>query len=249
MRRAVPAAALLAALAVTTLCSCVSPPVDRDQLSPSSSSPTVNSLLSDGDFGTARQEQVTNGARAAVVRVRNQTCDGLGTGSGWVLGARTLVTNAHVVRGAMHLTVDTTDGRTRTVTVAATTEGEDLAIVHTAEDLAGQLPLATNDPVPGDLVEALGFPLGGPFAASPGRIIELVDGAPYDHVGMLLGSSVQIQPGNSGGPLLDRLGRVVRVIFAIDLRTGNALAISVSRLRHVLEAAPRATVNTNCATP
>ncbi len=51
----------------------------------------------------------------------------------------------------------------------------------------------------------------------------------------LLLLSNHIEHGNSGGPVFDDHGRVVAVAFAIDLESGDALAIPVSRLRSLIE--------------
>jgi S1-C subfamily serine protease len=94
--------------------------------------------------------------------------------------------------------------------------------------------LAAHDPVAGDLVRALGFPGGGQFTATEGRVVADVDGEKYGHHGQLLKVSAEIHPGNSGGPLIDVSGHAAGVVFAIGLTDGRALSIPVSRLRSTL---------------
>lgn len=239
-------------VAAAMLSGCVQAPSALDQAAVEAiASPTTSAIggtLAGGTTDTATWAAMTAAARHSVIRVRNQTCDGLATGSGFVYGPQTLITNAHVVEGARHLSVDTADGGRLDVTVADTTSGEDIAVVHTAEELPAPLALDAADPVPGDLVQALGFPLGNQFTAVPGRVIGYADGAEYQHDGRVLQSSVTIRPGNSGGPLLDRAGRVAGVMFAVDLRDGTALAIPASRVRTVLSRSTRKPVTGDCPT-
>jgi S1-C subfamily serine protease len=236
-------AGLCLAWVVALAAGCVPPPSSADQdavdgLSSPSASATIGGTLAGGNVDAAAWASVTSTARHSVLRVRNQTCDGLATGSGFVYAPRTLITNAHVVEGARRLSVDTADGVTR-----------DIAVVHTSEELPRPLPLAATDAVPGDLVQALGFPLGKQFDAASGRVTGYVDGKDYQHTGQVLQSSVRIRPGNSGGPLLDRTAHVVGVMFAIDLTDGSALAIPASRLRQVLTSDVRTAVTETCPSP
>lgn len=205
----------------------------------------VGGQLSGGSIAGAQWEAALERAQRSVIRVRNRTCDGVATGSGFAYDGKTLITNAHVVEGAMRLTLDTVDGRSLEVVVAHTATDEDIALVQTTTTLPSSLPLAATDAVPGDLVRALGFPLGGRFRATQGRVIDIADGAEYEKTGRVLRSSVAIRPGNSGGPLINASGRVVGVVFAIDMINGQALVIPVSRLQQVVKA-QLAAVKTTC---
>lgn len=123
----------------------------------------------------------------------------------------------------------TQSGHTANVTVANRDQLVDLAAVTRSDRLPPALPLGV-DPVPGDLVRALGYPGGGAFTATDGWLIEYRDGSQYGRPGMVLATSVEVEPGNSGGPLVDADGKVVGVVFAIDLTDGDGLAIPVSLL-------------------
>jgi S1-C subfamily serine protease len=194
----------------------------------------VGGLLAGGATTDHDWRAALDDSRGAVLKVVNDTCNGVASGSGFVYGPHTLITNRHVVAGARSLSVLTQSGNALSVTVADASTVEDLAVVHTTEMLPSALPLAPADAVPGDLVRALGFPLGGPFTATEGRVIDYVSGSMYGHASRILRSSTDIQPGNSGGPLIDTNGRVSGVVFAVDSRNGEALVLPVTRLRVVL---------------
>lgn len=213
---------------------------------PTASVSAVGGILSGGRTSVGSWASVTAAARESVIRVRNRTCDGLDTGSGFVVAPRTVLTNAHVVRGGVQLSLNTADGLPVSATSVDILSGEDLAVIHTAATLPPPLNIAAQDPVPGDLTEALGYPLGRKFAVASGRIVSFSSGKPYAHNSRVLRSSVEIHPGNSGGPLINSTGQVVGVVTAIDLNDGIAIAIPDSRVRERLSAAKRLPVTHSC---
>ncbi|MCB1233346.1 MAG: hypothetical protein KDN19_24090, partial [Verrucomicrobiae bacterium] len=62
-------------------------------------------------------------------------------------------------------------------------------------------------------------------------------GTPFDVPGSILRIRAGVVPGNSGGPLLDRAGRVVGVVYALEVATGLGLAIPNDTLEELLAAA------------
>ncbi len=88
-------------------------------------------------------------------------------------------------------------------------QGDDLAMVHIA-DRYPALPVAAYRPLLGDAVLAVGSPLGLNGSVSLGIVsgFRSLEGADY------IQFSAPISPGNSGGPVLDRHGRVVAVTAA-----------------------------------
>jgi len=236
------ASAWLAAVGLLT-CACVAPPTagDRDhRFGPESpASAAVGGVLAGGGRTLAKWTQVTAAAREAVVRVRTRLCDGLATGSGFAITPRSVLTNAHVVRGGNIVTIDTTDGVEIPVASVDILRGEDLAVVHTAQDVPATVRLSSEDAVPGDRVEAMGFPLGRKLAVAAGRVVDYAAGGQYGEPGRVLRSSVEIRPGNSGGPLLDARGQVLGVTTAIDLESGSAIVIPAGEAQQKLSTAPR----------
>jgi S1-C subfamily serine protease len=182
---------------------------------------------------TLARDSAERKARRGTVRVRNTACDGVYTGSGFALDAHTLVTNRHVLAGASLLELSTWDGRTLPVRSAFVSRLGDLGIAHVDRPLPQVLTLGGAIPR-GSSVTAVGYPLGGELRLLPGVLVDEVSGAPFGIPGSVMRLTTAVQHGNSGGPLLDANGRVVGVIFAIEIRTRLALAIPVATLRHLV---------------
>lgn len=171
-------------------------------------------------------------ARRLTVRVRNVSCLGVGTGSGFAIAPDILVTNRHVLASADELEVSTWNGRTFPVPFAAVGVVGDLGVAV----VDGKLPLVGRfgpPPKQGDLVTAVGYPLGGPLTLSEGSVVDRVDGEHVGVPGAVIRLTTRIRPGNSGGPVLDRKGRIAAIVYAIEVRTGFGLAIPVDTVRRL----------------
>jgi S1-C subfamily serine protease len=179
------------------------------------------------DSAERRAAQIT-------VRVRNLTCDGLGTGSGFAIDSSTLITNRHVVEGAQRLEVNLSDGRTLTVSTAEVGVLGDVAFVMVDATLPVIADLGGRA-APGSEVTAVGYPLGGRLTISPGTLVDRIDGYEFAVPGTIVRTTAEVEPGNSGGPLLDAQGRVAGVIYAIEIDTGLGLAIPMSTVDRLLE--------------
>jgi S1-C subfamily serine protease len=184
---------------------------------------------------TLARDSAERRARRLTVRVRNTSCFGVGTGSGFAIDGDTLITNRHVLAGASELAVSTWDGRTLEVGSAAVGVLGDIGIV----DVSGALPRPGRyGPVvePGDVVTAVGYPLGGELKTSRGIAVDLVEGGRFNIPGRVLRMTADVLPGNSGGPVLDEEGRIVAVVFAIEIATGLALAIPIETMQELIRA-------------
>lgn len=161
---------------------------------------------------------------------------GNASGTAVALGAGRLVTNAHVVEQARLVNVSP-DGGGAAVAPARSVPGVDLALLPTDDRRAG-LALAPDDPVPGMPVVLAGYPLGG-FDL---RVVEAhVAGyapdpfaAPGADAPKVLRLDRPAVPGMSGGPVLDRAGRVVGILFAAVRGEPTSYALPVSGLRSFL---------------
>jgi S1-C subfamily serine protease len=175
-------------------------------------------------------------ARQITVRVRNVTCEGVGTGSGFAVDPTTLITNRHVVAGAEVLEINTADGQTLQVSAAAVGVLGDVAFVSVDGRLPVSARLDGRAPAGAQIV-AVGYPLGGPLTLSPGTVVDRIAGHDFNVPGPIIRTNAEIQPGNSGGPLLDPRGHVAGVVYAIEVATGLGLAIPIGTMRTLLDEA------------
>jgi S1-C subfamily serine protease len=169
-------------------------------------------------------------AERMVVRVRNVSCLGVGTGSGFALDEHTLLTNRHVLAGADSVEVSTWDGHSLKVATAEVGALVDLGIAT----VSGTLPSAGSrfaDPRAGGRIEVVGFPLGGPLTFSGGRVLDFVAGSRFGIPGPVMRITANVEPGSSGSPVLDAQGRVVGIVYALEVATGLGLAIPLETLR------------------
>jgi putative serine protease PepD len=140
------------------------------------------------------------------------------TGSGFVVdGNGRIATAAHVVGGATSIKVTFSDGTTRTATLTGQDDATDVAVLKV--DAAGLTlhPLTLGSSAElrvGDAVAAIGSPFGYEESLSSGvvsgldRTIDAPNGFTVAHA---IQTDAALNPGNSGGPILDSSGRVIGV--------------------------------------
>jgi S1-C subfamily serine protease len=169
-------------------------------------------------------------AASRVVKVHGAASCGRGIeGSGFVIGRDYVLTNAHVVAGVQDPSVVV--GRDdRPATPVYYDPQFDLAVLHV--DTGSLAPLRFADAEAGQGVAVLGYPEDGPYDVEPGRIRSRDNLRSPDIYGDgtvirdVFALRALIRPGNSGGPVLDKAGKVVGVTFAAsvtDADTGYAL--------------------------
>jgi serine protease Do len=162
-----------------------------------------------------------------------------GTGSGFfVEPPGTIVTNAHVIRGAKHVRVKLHNGDVLNAKTLGVDHRADLAVLRVQAPPIAPLAWADSASVrPGTIVLALGSPFGLQNSVTQGIVsaVSRSSGRRSEHD--FIQTDAAINAGNSGGPLLDLDGRVVGVNTAIfsttGLSQGVGLAIpsSLARLR------------------
>lgn len=205
---------------------------------PSASAPSA--IPSDAELLDAYSEAVVSVVEAvgpSVVSVRTNTRDrgasGAGAGSGVIIASDGYVlTNSHVVHGARDLEVSLTDGRRFRATLTGDDPGTDLALIRVD---APALPAArfgqSGRLRVGQLVIAIGNPFGFESTVSAGvvsalgRSLRSTTGRLIDNI---IQTDVALNPGNSGGPLVDSRGRVVGINSAVfAMAQGISFAVPI----------------------
>jgi S1-C subfamily serine protease len=170
----------------------------------------------------------------AAVRVRVDTCEGPAVASGFLVRGRTVVTNRHVVEDALDAAIEVRDGRTVEANSMRDVASTDLGVIHLRGPASPVLRLAARDAISGDRVYGAGYPRGGPLRTTTGRVIDYVSGAEFGVRGKVMRTSTETNLGSSGGPVLNRRGAVVGIVFAVERTTDYTLAIPVSVVRREL---------------
>lgn len=180
--------------------------------------------------------QVGKSVSGSVVKIRTEktTCDNLQSGTGWVFAPEHVATNAHVVAGSTDLTLQVNGkGKVFDAQLVAFDPKRDVAVLRVPGLNATPLQTGADLNAGADAV-AVGFPGNGGYTISPARTRETLKARGtdiYDDESVtrnVYSLRAIIRQGNSGGPLLDKNGRAVGMVFATSLNdkeTGYALTI------------------------
>ncbi|MBN8890036.1 MAG: hypothetical protein BGP12_21755 [Rhodospirillales bacterium 70-18] len=146
------------------------------------------------------------------------------TGSGFLVGDTWALTNHHVVAGCTRIVVRNDRRQTATATVQADDPARDLALLAVPPGAGTPLVFRDGPPVErGEQVVTYGFPLYGLLTSGP--TLTTGDVSALSGIGdnpLHLQISAPVQPGNSGGPVMDRNGHVIGVVVS----KLNALRVS-----------------------
>jgi putative serine protease PepD len=167
---------------------------------------------------------VSSGSNGLPYTPTGQSID---TGTGIVINPPgDILTASHVVAGASKITVKFLDGTVRTATVLGTDASNDASVLHVNPAGLTLHPLAlgsTASLVVGDPLAVIGNPFGYNRSLSTGvvsgrdRTIQAPNGS---LIAEALQTDAAVNPGNSGGPLLDAQGQVVGI--ADQIATGSS---------------------------
>ena len=161
---------------------------------------------------------------------------GTAAGSGIVVDDQgTILTNYHVVADATNLEVTFSDNTTASAQVVGTDPGSDLAVIRA--DVSGQkltaAPLGDSDAIQvGDPVLAIGDPfelegtLTQGIVSATGRTFS--EGQGTRPIRNMIQTDAAVNPGNSGGPLIDCRGEVIGLNTALDNPTGQDVNVGIA---------------------
>lgn len=151
---------------------------------------------------------------------------GAGVGSGVVVNDRgDILTSLHVVEGAGSITVSFSDGTESPATVRSTDPSHDIAVLAPARLPGVVVPAVLGGgPRVGDEAFVVGHPLGLVASLSAGVISGLDRSFPLGN-GTSISGMIQFDaaanPGNSGGPLLNRNGQVIGIVTGLASPAGD----------------------------
>lgn len=169
---------------------------------------------------------VASKSRPSVVKIRGvaTSCQKVLEGTGFVIAPNRVMSNAHVVAGSDSVTVEAFDGKKYDATVVSYDPNEDISILDVPNLPLAPLQFADEPVKTGTDAVVLGFPGGGEFEATPARVREIIElNGPDIYKTTTVNREVytirgSVRQGNSGGPMINRAGQVIGVVFgaAVD---------------------------------
>jgi len=214
----------------------------------SSTAGTTASTTTATTLDTAREAVVAK-VKPSVVEVYVTLTNGAALGSGVIIDSRGyIVTNNHVVSGALTIQVILSNGTKEAAQLTGTDAADDLAVLKIAVPPAGLSVATLGNSAQlqvGQAVMAIGNPLGDTETVTNGIVSALKRSVSEGPGGATIQNAIQtdaaINPGNSGGALVDLQGNVVGIptLTAIDPEfntpaIGVGFAIPSNRVKSVV---------------
>lgn len=219
--------------------------IDQDQTAPSAQP-------NDGELLDAYSRTVVHVAKStsdAVVqikvrkkgqrrRVRGNQANG--TGSGFIISSDGyIVTNSHVVKGATVIEVNLQDGRHFNGQLIGDDPATDIAVLKIEADQLHSIKFGNSDQLQvGQLAVAIGNPYGFQYSVTAG-VVSALGRTLRSESGRLIDNVIQtdaaLNPGNSGGPLVNSRGEVIGVNTAVILPAqGICFAVASNLVQFVV---------------
>lgn len=201
-----------------------------------STPPVEDAPLLDAYSNAVSSSVEAAGAAVVHLEVQHKRTDaapaGGGSGSGFLLSPDGYVlTNSHVVHGGSRLHVHLADGRRLAADLIGEDPHTDLAVVRVSSEPLPHLRLADSDCVrPGQIAIALGSPMGfqqtvtAGIVSGLGRSLRTQSGRTIDNI---IQTDAALNPGNSGGPLINTHAEVIGVNTAI-IRPAQGICFAIA---------------------
>ncbi|MCY3655463.1 MAG: trypsin-like peptidase domain-containing protein [Chloroflexi bacterium] len=167
------------------------------------------------------------------IRARGQLVGG--TGSGVIIDhSGHIVTNDHVVHGAVTIVVELHDGTVVAAELLGSDPSNDLAVIRAniPADVAVPAVFGDSDIVRvGEPVFAIGNPFDLDFTVTSG-IVSGIDRQAHQHLGGrpvrgVIQTDAAVNPGNSGGPLFNSAGEVIGITTAVENPAGQSFFVGI----------------------
>lgn len=199
---------------------------------------TLDTVLDSLPKRTLSAEELYRKASPSVVEIWGNAKDGSNQGTGFFYDTNgTVITNYHVIENCSSASITLSSGATyEVVKVLGYNVSEDIAILGTSCSNSTPLEIRETAVKTGETVYAIGSSLGLSGTLSSGIISAAdreVDGYHF------IQTTAPVSQGNSGGPLLDKSGRVVGIVSAtISAGQNLNLAIPISALQRISKSNP-----------
>lgn len=205
----------------------------------------VGAILAGGGAAGADRSASTSSLEDVVAATYTiETSDGRGGSAVLLDDLGYLVTSAHVVDGQSSVNLTDYRGMREQAIVVGSDSYSDIAVLRVGGNPSGALVLRDDEPVRvGETVMAIGAPFGFQNTVTRGiisgesRVLRLNDKKPL--LTGLIQTDASINPGSSGGALVDEQGRLVGISTAISSRNGTnqgiGFAVPAKVVRRVME--------------